>query len=30
VPIHNSRCHIVEECREIKKLTKQFHEQQKQ
>jgi hypothetical protein len=28
--VHNSRRHNVEECREIKKLTEQFCEQQKQ
>jgi hypothetical protein len=29
-PVHNSRRHSAEECREIKKLTEQFREQQKQ
>jgi hypothetical protein len=29
-PVHNSRCHSAEECRKIKKLVKQFREQQKQ
>jgi hypothetical protein len=28
--VHNSRHHSAEECWEIKKLTEQFHEQQKQ
>jgi hypothetical protein len=28
-PAHNSKCHSTEECREIKKLAEQFHEQQK-
>jgi hypothetical protein len=28
--VHNSRCHNAEECREIKKFTEQFREQQKQ
>jgi hypothetical protein len=28
-PVHNSKCHNNEECREIKKLVEQFHEQQK-
>jgi hypothetical protein len=27
--VHNSRCHITDECREIKKIVKQLHEQQK-
>jgi hypothetical protein len=29
-PVHNSTCHSAEECREIKKLVKQYHEQLKQ
>jgi hypothetical protein len=29
-PVHNSRHYNAKECREIKKLTEQFHEQQKQ
>jgi hypothetical protein len=28
--VHNYRRHNTEECREIKKLIEQFHEQQKQ
>jgi hypothetical protein len=29
-PEHNSTCHIIEECWEMKKLMKQYHEQLKQ
>jgi hypothetical protein len=29
-PVHNSRCHNMEECREIKKLMEQFRVEQKQ
>jgi hypothetical protein len=29
-PLHNSTCHTASECREIKKLTEQFHEKMQQ
>jgi hypothetical protein len=29
-PVHNSTCHITEECREIKKLVEQYREHLKQ
>jgi hypothetical protein len=28
--VHNSTCHNAKECREIKKLTEQYHEHLKQ